>query len=821
MKRKTIPGIILTASFLSGNASLAYEIVWVRLLSSVTGSSVIAIAAVTSLYMGGLAAGSFIFDRLLSRRNTRPYVLYSVLQFCTGIVSSVCFFVFLMISDPASPYAVSGISLLYLLSALCVILPVICIGTLFPAAADIITAGQGNSSHKTLALLYASETGGGAAGAMITAFILIGTVSIQSVVVICASVHIVIGAVLAARKSLTRAAHAETETPVPYSSIAFPLMLAFTHGIAIFMYEMAWSRILSLYVLSNTRGFAVILTGFLTGIIAGSFCASLLLTRINPIRLFWVSQILLAAAASLFLPAVRILYTFNEYIQQTAAGIEGGMIVVAAAVTSVPLFFSGMAFASLLAYVQKKCSPSGYTGAGAVCGFNTAGAITGTLITGFLCIPLIGASLSIACAAMINLFLGAVSSRERGPVRAVIISAAGSLILISALFGAYRLIPPAAERMLRNGGKILFQKETRGGTVTVAEAARPKNLKVCFVDNNSVICNIYDNLKTVGLLGHLPFLLNPQTSRCMIVGFGTGVTARSVLSHPVREAVCAEICSGVIECAPLFRELNSGVLSDSRLDLRIDDGRHVLLTAEHMFDAVICDPVHPKLGSNSLYTEQFYLLCRKKLAPQGVFIQYIPFHNLTEHTFRTLLRTFHSVFPNCSFWFGASHGILAGIRDNGKPCLSSVKNLFNSSRVRKDLNMSGITTVQTFTGAFVCGGETIAHAAGEGGLNSDYLPVVESQNSTDSWKLQVNNIRFMSRYTESAGSFFRITDTELKNAAEHTARSVYYKMCARAFQIEEDFSSALRYLDTAGSLNPGDTEIKVFRFEIERAFREE
>jgi len=806
-----VPVCVLTASCVSGSVSLAYEIVWVKLLATVFGSSVTAAAAVTSLYMGGLAIGSLLYDRLISTRVTARHTVYAVLQFCTGAAAFVSFFLFFLLLNPASSRALPFTPAVYAIAAFCVFLPVVFTGALFPCAADILTRHGQPSSHRYLALLYASETGGGVAGVVITAWILLGTAGIRMSVLICVSVNVLLGCAFLFLRPGSDPPPKTTAPSAAWRGILNPLVFAFAQGTAVFIYEIAWIRILSLYVYSNIYGFAVILSGFLTGIIAGSLCASLLLTPDNHMKLFRASQILLALTASLFVPALRYVHTATRSLEN-----PGIMIAASAVLTAVPLFFSGMAFASLLAHVQKKCAPSGTAGSGAVYGFNTAGAITGSCVAAFLLIPCAGAAYAVGFGALINLGLFAAVFRKRRFIRTTVSAAAGSFIVISVLFGSSRLVPPAVEDILDNGGTLLFSRETRGGTVTVARASRPENLKVCFVDNNSVICNIYDNLKTVGLLGHIPFLIKPQASRCMIVGFGTGVTARSVLSHPVDRAVCAEICEGVIECAPLFKELNTGVLNDPRLDLRIDDGRHVIMTSELPFDAVICDPVHPKLGSNSLYTKEFYILCRKKLTEDGVFIQYIPFHFLDSGTFRTLLRTFHSVYPNCSFWFGASHGILAGINGSARPCLDSLSALFIAEDIQKDLKLSGITNRETLIGAFVCGGDTVGSIAGKGPLNSDYFPCVEVSGITRGWKLQAENMRIIARHAEPADAFFRITDPALSASAANYARSVYYKISARAFQIGEDFASALRYLSTARSLNPLDAEIGVFGYEIER-----
>ena len=60
--------IILVLFFLSGTCTLVYEIVWVRMLVLVFGTSVYAVSTVLSAFMAGLALGSALFGRLVDRR---------------------------------------------------------------------------------------------------------------------------------------------------------------------------------------------------------------------------------------------------------------------------------------------------------------------------------------------------------------------------------------------------------------------------------------------------------------------------------------------------------------------------------------------------------------------------------------------------------------------------------------------------------------------------------------------------------------------------------------------------------------------------------
>ena len=79
--------------FLSGAAALVYQVVWVRSLTLVFGGSHLAVTAVLSTFMAGLALGGYLIGRRVDRVD-RPLHLYGVLEL--GIAASALAFVGLM-----------------------------------------------------------------------------------------------------------------------------------------------------------------------------------------------------------------------------------------------------------------------------------------------------------------------------------------------------------------------------------------------------------------------------------------------------------------------------------------------------------------------------------------------------------------------------------------------------------------------------------------------------------------------------------------------------------------------------------------------------
>jgi len=92
-------------------------------------------------------------------------------------------------------------------------------------------------------------------------------------------------------------------------------------------------------------------------------------------------------------------------------------------------------------------------------------------------------------------------------------------------------------------------------------------------------------------------------------------------------------------------------LADPRLRIRLGDARAALALSEGRFDAIVSQPSHPwTSGASHLYTREFFALVRERLAPGGVFVQWIgaPFVDLP--LLRSLLATLTGVFPHVELY---------------------------------------------------------------------------------------------------------------------------------------------------------------------------
>ena len=80
-KMGLVPTVVFFCFLLSGLSSLIYEVVWMRMLILIFGSTTFAVSTVLTAFMGGLALGSYLSGRTIdidtSEENFQELCRYS------------------------------------------------------------------------------------------------------------------------------------------------------------------------------------------------------------------------------------------------------------------------------------------------------------------------------------------------------------------------------------------------------------------------------------------------------------------------------------------------------------------------------------------------------------------------------------------------------------------------------------------------------------------------------------------------------------------------------------------------------------------------
>jgi spermidine synthase len=196
----------------------------------------------------------------------------------------------------------------------------------------------------------------------------------------------------------------------------------------------------------------------------------------------------------------------------------------------------------------------------------------------------------------------------------------------------------------------------------------------------------------------------------LIVGCGAGVTAGTFVAHTEVEHIALCEIEPLIPpaSARFFAKENHDVIGDRRTRIVLDDARHYLLTTPEKFDIVTSDPIHPWVkGSATLYSREYFAMCRAHLNPGGLVTQWVPLYESDLATVKSEVATFVDVFPNAILWgdldlFAQGYDlVLMGSADPIRIDVDAVEQRIDrSSTVAESLREVGIHSAAELLGTY-------------------------------------------------------------------------------------------------------------------------
>jgi len=139
-----------------------------------------------------------------------------------------------------------------------------------------------------------------------------------------------------------------------------------------------------------------------------------------------------------------------------------------------------------------------------------------------------------------------------------------------------------------------------------------------------------------------------QPGRVLLLGLSSGVPLSTSLSFPIREAVCFEGDTQLINLVrgPLARETGYDPLSDDRVTLHQVSPELALMTRpSEPFDVVISSPSSSAMTNGSVaFTREFYERAAKQLAERGLFCQRFECIDYGPEPLRLVVKAMQSAF---------------------------------------------------------------------------------------------------------------------------------------------------------------------------------
>ncbi len=234
----------------------------------------------------------------------------------------------------------------------------------------------------------------------------------------------------------------------------------FCSGATGLIYEVVWSRRLTLVFGVTVLAYSTVLAAFLGGLAAGSLIFGRIADRrTDPLRLYALLEggvgLLCFATPWLFTLVERTYVAVHPAIEDQLWLLRLLRFALAASVMFVPTALMGGTLPVLSRARVLRMGEVG-TGVGALYGINTLGAVLGAVAAGFFLLPIVGLKGSIYLAAVVNLAVALVAyaihktqpqralplatAHERGPARDVNRRAYVALLIAYGFSGVAALI---------------------------------------------------------------------------------------------------------------------------------------------------------------------------------------------------------------------------------------------------------------------------------------------------------------------------------------------------------------------------------------------
>ncbi len=658
--------------FVSGAAGLTFEILWIRALGLQFGTTTPAIATVLAAFMGGLALGNIAFGPRADR-HPAPLRLYRHIEIGIG-VSGLAVAALLLRGDAvlrplAALVAESGglaTPLRLLLFGGLLLVPTTLMGATMPVMARaLVRAGV---TGRTMGQLYAINTAGAVAGALLPDLLLVPRIGLLATACVAAGGNLAVAAAVGFA-GVPAAAPARSRGGPTGRIPRLPVFLFAVSGLCAMGYEILWSRVHHHFSMGQVASFAVLLAVFLVFLSLGSVIATPLADRSERPTVTAAALLALTGPAA-FLPIVGI-GAWAEHFNRLLPSIRGvhradpSDVLALATASAIWLeagacLLMGAAFPFLAAATVREGDAG--RGAGRLLAANTLAGVVGSVVAGFLLLPALGVQSSLLLLAALATAVGGLTVLLSKPVdRRLGITAAMAALLVGASASAvpHDLLQRSYFSAF-HGADTRVEVLTEGPTTTAAVARRHRFGQPAYLLLLTPGVTMSDTQigarRYMGLMGHLPMALSDDASDALLICYGVGNTARSLLTWPTLERLdVVDIAAEVLDNSPHFAEVHGGIdpLADPRVEVHIDDGRQHLRTSGRRYDVITAEPPPPTdAGVVNLYTREYYAAAKGALKPGGVIAQWLPLFQLTSEESEQIVAAFVAEFPHTALWYG-------------------------------------------------------------------------------------------------------------------------------------------------------------------------
>lgn len=690
-------GIIFIAYFLSGALGLCYQILWARELSYIFGATVYGQALSISLFMGGLALGSYFGGKAASRTNS-PLKYYALLEGGIGIFG----FLGQFISDMCVPFNAmssgAGVVICVFISAAFILPATTWMGMTFPILFQALnrTPARHEARESYVSFLYVANASGALCGILWCGFYSIERLGVHETFMISAGLNLLLmmwflGKRFELAPLIARPPASDINMTPGGISPSLSLIFLAISGFNTMSFEVSWSRLLHFSFGSSTHSFSLILFAFIFGLTWGARWERKIIGLENLPSLkdrLATYQLTIMFGSILFLFFTMRLPLLLDGVLQWSEGkffiftlIELAILTLLLLPTAFPI---GASF-PLLCELYQGCDYRASKRLGTAYAFNTLGSILGAMLTGFVLIPLLGPihSIWINLGCQVFMIVCLLYHHRSRLIRTYVIMGILCAFQLAnvvkfnvtdLLRGTYTryyadkddqgmTIPyhlrnihtywvarEQREKVESGENTLVWMKHGIFSTVGVTENNNTRQLVLDGKTDASVGPFYLSDMPTQTLLALLPVWYAPEWNTALVIGLGSGVTA-SMISDFATHVDCVELEQKVFEAGRFFKNYNFEFWNQPHVHMHITDARRFIQRTPIKYDFISSEPSNLWMsGVSSLFSRDFFQRGASVLNEDGVFVQWIHTYKLSVHDFQTVVNTFSEVFPVIELW---------------------------------------------------------------------------------------------------------------------------------------------------------------------------
>ena len=586
--------------FISGAASLVYELIWIRQLALVFGGTLYAISAVLCSFMAGLALGAWIIGLFINSRNRKnkkidSILIYGLIEGAIGLYALFFPHGLELLAECYSPLVTGSINIgswlhwtEFGLATILMLPATICMGATLPLISSWSIGKNKERILSNVSILYSLNTFGAVVGCLYAQTLGVKFFGVSGTNLTAIAMNILVFLLCVPfkkfftnnRSTNTRIIKSKNDTTnsiIPSRELSLLLLFIFMYsGMASLASEILWTRVLVFPMGTTLNSFALILATFLFGIALGSLMADKLLGNSYHILKFLLIQVSIAVSCIAILPMFENLHEWTLQVDHLFYDLDN---VALKTLGIRSLFAFGLMFLPTLGFglifpLANRINLNSFRTISGTLGnsyaLNTIGAMLGTVLTPFFFIPFMGIRMSLFAIYSILIVLCFIAMTIHFKWKGKYLAASTILTTTIIFIGYIWSSPNVATKQLGDHNlarteidtpkselKLLEYKEGDFSTLSVIENKKSR-ARTLYMNgfSTATVSNSIGGSAYMQAMGFVPMVLHPNPKKVMVVCFGTGNTTGTVSLFPGVQVDGIEIDKNVLSLAHHFSKWN-------------------------------------------------------------------------------------------------------------------------------------------------------------------------------------------------------------------------------------------------------------------------